>query len=135
MQQQYGKTMVDFPFSTENARLAGAARFACPGATMTIPIIVRPTEGRPGFYSTGIAGAGELFIRPSRQPFLDAARALLAAGADPSQEIELWHDGADYYSLHATVGAAAALMVEETGEFRPRFRKYRQNPHAGRQHD
>jgi len=78
-------------------------------------VTVRPTAGRPGHYDASISPGNGPPMRPSRYPLLDACRALIAAGADPRGEIELWHAGATHYSLRTTIGAAARLMVRETG--------------------
>jgi hypothetical protein len=84
---------------------------------------VRPTDGRPGFYDASISVGDGRPMRPSRYPLLDACRALIAAGADPRSEIELWHAGATHYSLRAVIGDAARLMVRET-RGRPIFVKH-----------
>jgi hypothetical protein len=56
-----------------------------------------------------------VLCQASRTPFLDAARALLASGCDPNATIEMWHAGAEGYSLRSSVGIAAKLAVHERG--------------------
>jgi hypothetical protein len=68
-----------------------------------------------------------VIAQASRQPLLDAARVLINRGVDPSVILEMWHDGATYYALRATLGHAAKLAVEDRirGGKPPRFVPYR----------
>jgi hypothetical protein len=55
-----------------------------------------------------------ILVGSSRQPFLDAARALIAAGHDPGATLEGWRPGATAFALRARLGTAALLTVDET---------------------
>jgi hypothetical protein len=94
--------------------------------TKTVMIIVTPTAGRPGQYDARVQD-GCVIVQASRQPFLDAARALIKRGADPSITLEMWHDRAAHYALRAQLAHAAKLAVEERniGGKPPRFVRYR----------
>jgi hypothetical protein len=50
----------------------------------------------------------------SRQPFLDAARVLIAAGYDPASWVEGWRPEASAFALRARLEIAAGLTVDET---------------------
>ena len=54
------------------------------------------------------------FASRGRQPFLDAARVLIAAGYDPDNWLEGWRPGATAFALRARLGIAAGLTVDET---------------------
>jgi hypothetical protein len=85
-------------------------------------IIVAPLYHRPGIYAAWLDG--RLIHRASRQPLLDAARALLAAGYDPSTTLVMRHGGSNADSLRATIGAAAKLTVTERSRHGPRFEPF-----------
>jgi hypothetical protein len=57
---------------------------------------------------------GTILVRSSRQPFLDAARALLDSGYPATTWIEGWRPGAATFALRGQLGAAADLTVDET---------------------
>ena len=57
---------------------------------------------------------GTILVRSSRQPFLDAARALLDAGYPATTWIEGWRSGATTFALRAQLGVAAGLTVDES---------------------
>jgi hypothetical protein len=80
--------------------------------TKTLMIIIAPTARRPGHYDARIQD-GCVIVQASRQPCLDAARALIKRGADPSITLEMWHDRAAHYALRAQLAHAAKLAVEE----------------------
>jgi hypothetical protein len=90
---------------------------------MTIRIVVTPVGG--GKFDAVVCG---VVLCRSRTPFLDAARALLAAGHDSDTAIEMWHAGAKDCSLKSTIGAAAKLRVEESNFGLPRFRSWVPGP-------
>jgi hypothetical protein len=94
--------------------------------TNVVMITVTPTARRPGHYDARLED-GCVIVKASRQPFLDAARALINRGADPSTILEMWHDGAAHHALRAQLGHAAKLAVEERniGGKPPRFVPYR----------
>jgi hypothetical protein len=89
-------------------------------------IMVTPTARRPGHYDARLED-GCVVVQASRLPFLDAARALIKRGADPSIIFEMWHQGAAHPSLRAQLAHAAKLAVEERniGGKPPRFVPYR----------
>lgn len=57
------------------------------------------------------AFAADRYLVTSRSPFVDAARALAAQGADPSTPIALHHAGSDEISL-STIGALAGQVED-----------------------
>src|SRR6266567_9218716 len=57
----------------------------------------------------------------SHQPFVDAARVLVAEGYDPTETLTMRHVGSTTIALTATLGAAAKLKVEEGANGGPRF--------------
>ena len=85
-------------------------------------ITVAPIPTRPGYYTARCDG--RLLCR-SRQPFLDGARELLAAGYPASTAIVMRHVGSDVEGLRSTIGAAARLTVETDEQGRPTFRQWR----------
>ena len=60
----------------------------------------------------------------AREPFLAAARVLLAEGIDPETMLELKHAGSDAVCLTARLGFAAMLTVVENSAEGPRFARY-----------
>jgi len=65
----------------------------------------------------------EVIIQRSAQPFLDAARVLLARGY--SGVFQLWDSTRAYPRMQGEIELAAALAVDEAGT--PRFRNHRQH--------
>jgi hypothetical protein len=57
---------------------------------------------------------GTVLLASSRQPFLDAARVLIASGYDPDSWLEAWRAGATAFALRGRLGIAAGLTVDET---------------------
>jgi hypothetical protein len=72
---------------------------------------------------------GRLIISTSSQPFLDAARILLAEGHDPNRKLEMWRPGKASWDLRGPLWAAAKLDVER-GRF-VRHREIRPDSLAG----
>ena len=64
-----------------------------------------------------------LLVGSTRQPLLDGARHLLALGYPPDTAVVMRHAGSGIDSLRSTMGAAAALTVDETGT--PRFARWK----------
>jgi hypothetical protein len=95
----------------------------------SITITVFPSGGRPDYW---LWEAGRyLPSPPTKTPLLSAARALLEDGADPGTKIEMVHaDKPDIVALRSTLGTAAGLTVQETGNA-PSFRKWQ--PFPGRE--
>lgn len=57
---------------------------------------------------------GTILVGSSRQPFLDAARVLIAGGYDPVSWLEGWRTGATVFALRAQLGTVAGFTVDET---------------------
>ena len=83
------------------------SRHAAPGE----PLVITVTEIAPGRHE---ARHGQLLLCTSAQPLLDGARALLAAGCDPSAPLVMRREGSDLDALRTRVGVAAGLTVDET---------------------
>ena len=86
-----------------------------------LTITITPATGRPGQYAARL-NDGRLIVNASKQPFLDAARVLVAEGHSTCTMLEAWRPGAIDWDLRATLGVAAALDVRETPHgpaFRP----------------
>jgi hypothetical protein len=60
----------------------------------------------------------------SEQPFVDAARVLVAEGRDPDATLTMRHRGSDAVALKGRLGSAAELTVEESARG-PVFRPFR----------
>jgi hypothetical protein len=70
-------------------------------------------ESRAGMY---VGYIGDDLIVASKQPFLDGARALIAAGYDPDEPYNMRREGSDTLSfVTTTIGHAAAFSVSEDG--------------------
>jgi hypothetical protein len=67
---------------------------------------------RRGRYRIELADGTVLAV--SRQPFLDAARALISAGYSPGIVLFGWRKGSAIWSLRGRLGEAAKLTVDET---------------------
>jgi hypothetical protein len=88
-----------------------------------IEIVVTPSNG--GHFNATVDGEK---LCSSRTPFFSAARVLLKRGVDPDTKIVMRHTGSETTSLRSTVGAAAALTVDESG---PKFAKLQGLPPWG----
>jgi hypothetical protein len=55
----------------------------------------------------------EQFLCTSRQPFLDAARALIALGCQPNAILVMRHSGSSVEAIRASLQVAARLTVDE----------------------
>jgi hypothetical protein len=97
---------------------------------VTITIDVRPYNRR-GQYTASLDGRD---LCTSPQPFLDAARVLLAEGVEPDTVLVMRWAESGTTSLRSTVGVAAKLTVEECSDGVPRFRSYRSYPSAVASH-
>ncbi len=67
-----------------------------------------------------------LRLRLSSQPFLDAARALLAFGYPPDAVLVMTRGG--QVALRSTVGTAASMRVTDSRAGTPVFRRWREKP-------
>jgi hypothetical protein len=84
-------------------------------------IDVRPADRR-GMFTATLAGR---VLCTSRQPLLDAARALLEEGASPDDMLVMRRENGTI-SLRSRIGVAAGLTVTENcRDGVPRFRSYR----------
>jgi hypothetical protein len=75
-------------------------------------VVVSPT-GRACSFSAHDE-CGRILVESSRQPLLDACRALIAEGADPNAWVIMRHQGSDVDALRSKVGLAARLTVMGT---------------------
>jgi hypothetical protein len=82
------------------------------GRAGTIRIILESVN-RHGRSSASLPD-GTILVGSSRQPFLDAARVLIAAGNDPDSWLEAWRPGATAFALRGRLRIAGALTVDET---------------------
>jgi len=87
-----------------------------------ISIVVEPV-GNHGRFSARFDG--RVLVASSRQPFLDAARVLLAEGRDPSIILTMRHAGNPTECLRARLGVAAGLTVRDEDGRPPRFARWR----------
>jgi hypothetical protein len=83
-------------------------------------VVISPT-GAPDHYDAFVDG--ELVVNSTRQPFVDAARALLERGAASNSWLILRHADSDIDSLRAKVGVAAKLTVRDRADGVPTFRR------------
>lgn len=88
--------------------------------------VVRGSDAdHPGLFEWWVPGS-DLRGR-SRQPLLDACRALKSTGGDTSDECGLFREGNLVPDLSCTIGIGAGLAVEENLRgSAPYFRKFRQ---------
>lgn len=95
-----------------NCDLNGISEAGSPaGSRQEINIYLVPVNRR-GRYRAELVDGKVLCL--SRQPFLDAARALIAAGLTPNSVLIGWRRGSAAWVLKATLGEAAKLTVDET---------------------
>lgn len=86
------------------------------------------TKGHAGRFEARLDGR---LLCTSRQPFLDAARKLIAEGHDPDEVLVMRRPGSEIDALKAKLGDAAKLTVHETDDAGPYFRRYRPFPGSG----
>lgn len=85
-------------------------------------IIATPLPEKPGMFEASWNGKP---LVESRQPFLDSARRLLEMGADPDEELRMYHEGNPNLALKGRIGLAAQLTVEEGDKSTPCFRRWK----------
>jgi hypothetical protein len=97
----------------------------------TIVLVVSPSlnaDGRNAYSSRGQLFDGKVdgrfVVKRSTTPFCDAARVLLAEGANPATRFIMRHEGSPYDALRSTVGAAAKLTVVDDKGGKPIFTKW-----------
>ena len=88
-----------------------------------LKIVVAPAPRGAGRYEARLDGDDRVWC-VSRTPFLDAARALIAAGHDANAILEMCRPGASSWDLRAPLQIAAQLDVAET-PFGPKFVRHR----------
>jgi hypothetical protein len=94
-------------------------------------LILRPHLEPGGFHTDRFDAYldSELIVGPTRQPWYDAARALLARGYPPDALLTMRHEkGAQDSFVPRPIGALAELTVEESDRSGLRVRKYRSFP-------
>jgi hypothetical protein len=94
-----------------------------PDRASTLTLIIIPAPRSAGRYEARLDGEDRV-RRVSRMPFLDAARALIAAGHDADAILETCRPGASSWDLRAPLQIAAQLDVAET-PFGPKFVRHR----------
>lgn len=77
---------------------------------MTVEIVFVPAD-KPGTYWPMFDG--ERLTKATKQPFFDAARALLKRGLLPDTSMVSRHTGSNVIALQSTVGEAARWSVSE----------------------
>jgi hypothetical protein len=77
-------------------------------------LIVIPLESKPGRFAGSLESTGEVIVTSSKQPLVDGARELLAAGFDPATPLTMRHDGSSHDSFAPLpIGRWAKLTYEE----------------------
>jgi hypothetical protein len=85
----------------------------------------RQEDSRDALYDARLEDQ-ETILCASRQPFLVAARKMLASGiAGANDTLFMRHAGSDIVALSAKVGVAARLTVQESADRPPRLVKWR----------
>jgi hypothetical protein len=99
--------------------------------TAPVVLVVSPSlnvDGRKAYSTRGQLFDGKVdgrfVVERSTTPFCDAARVLLAEGADPATRFIMRHEGSPHDALRSTVGAAAGLTVADDNGGKPIFRKW-----------
>jgi hypothetical protein len=95
----------------------------CPGG-----IAIPQCGGPEGLFTRGQLFDGKVdgrsVVKRSTTPFCDAARILLAEGADPVTKIVMRHAGSAADALRSTIGAAAKQTVADDNGGKPIFRQW-----------
>ena len=81
-------------------------------------------EVKPGVFAWRVAVLD--LSGQSRQPLLDAARAVKSMGGDTQQRLGLFRVGRSTADLTASVEVAAGLTVSEANRGGPKFIKYQE---------
>lgn len=84
-----------------------------PAPPLTVELILKPVPGSPGRYSASRADTGELILRSSRQPLLDGARTLAAAGAADDVILETRHKGSPHIAQRGRIGELRRWTIHE----------------------
>jgi hypothetical protein len=99
--------------------------------TTPVVVVVSPSlngDGRKAYSTRGQLFDGKVdgrcIVERSTTPFCDAARVLLAEGADPATRFIMRHEASPHEALRSTVGAAAKLTVVDDRGGKPIFAKW-----------
>jgi|SRR5262245_32363354 len=104
--------------------------FAGQSASPTPLIInVAAVSAAPPDYYRATLDTGELLVAASRQPFLDASRALIGLGYDAGRIAVMRHLGSNIDCFRSTLRRAACLTVAERADEIPRFSRWKALPH------
>jgi hypothetical protein len=77
-------------------------------------LIVIALPSKPGRFSAHLESTGAPVVTNSKQPLVDGARKLLAAGFDPATALTMRHDGSSHDSFALLpIGKWAKLTYEE----------------------
>jgi hypothetical protein len=77
-------------------------------------LIVIPLESKPGRFSGRLESTGEVIVTSSKQPLVDGARELMAAGFDPATPLTMRHEGSPHDSFEPlTISEWAGLTFGE----------------------
>ena len=77
-------------------------------------LIVIALHSKPGRFSAHLESTGAPVVTNSKQPLVDGARALLAAGFDPATALTMRHDGSSHDSFAPLrIGRWAGWTYEE----------------------
>jgi hypothetical protein len=93
-------------------------------APLTVALELAPVSGRPSYYRATDA-AGRVVVRASRQPLLDAARALAAAGMPPETVVIARYRGSAIVAMCATTAEAVPWTIEESDRGGLRIRRWK----------
>ena len=103
-----------------------------------IVLIVSPSVNPDGRKASSNRGQpfdgyvdGRRIVSRSTQPFLDAARLLVAQGVDPNEEFVMRHPGPEHDALRSTIGYAAKLTVHNVRGGKPVFREWKERDSFG----
>jgi hypothetical protein len=111
-----GAARDDTPLQMDDEQVSRVS-FATPEiAEQALLLVVSPALDAEGARTRGTfdgAVDGRVVVCASRQPFLDAARALLAEGLDAAATMVMRHAGSNTDSLRGPIGKAARLDVKE----------------------
>ena len=91
--------------------------------------VIKGNEVKPSVWEFSVEGY-DLRGR-SRQPLLDACRALKSLGVDPKEGIGAFREGRDEADMTCTVEVGAATTVSEPDKGTVRFTKYQAFDFAG----
>ena len=94
-------------------------------ATHKVYIIPRRSTGSGGYLYEVQDEDGATLLGTARDPLTAAADALLAAGANGDDTVEMWRRGDTAYSMRGKIGYLAGHVVEETSGRGMRWRKAR----------